>query len=220
MPCMAPAQPPPRLELQPDAWLDARLALWLARTRTLVVADLHWGYAASHRARGNLLPVWGDAEIAARLRALIADYQPAEVIWLGDSLHTLAGRDVAEAFLRAAAAPVRIVSGNHDAQWERARGCASVLREGFCLHHGDVPCDVPPGFVEVVGHHHPAAVWSDGAGTRLKLPAAVVTARRIVLPAFSPWAAGTPWPASAVGETVYAIGAKRIFTLSPVARHK
>lgn len=222
MPCMAtaPVQVPPRLELQPDAWLDARLALWLARTRTLVVADLHWGYATSHRARGNLLPIWGDAEIATRLQALIADYQPAEMIWLGDSLHTLAGRDAAETFLRHAPVPIEIVFGNHDAKWERARDRACVLRDGFCLHHGDTPQAISPGVVEIVGHHHPAAVWSDGAGTHLKLPAAIVSARRIVLPAFSPWAAGTPWPASAAGETVYAIGSKRIFTLSPDARHK
>ena len=90
----------PRVEILPDVWLDARRAVWLSRPRLLVVADLHWGYAASHRAEGNLLPIWGDDEIAARLRALLADYRPAGMLWLGDSLHTLAGRAAAEAFLR------------------------------------------------------------------------------------------------------------------------
>ncbi len=210
----------PRLEIRPDAWLDARLALWLARSRTLVVADLHWGYATSHRARGNLLPIWGDEEIASRLNALIADYSPAEMIWLGDSLHTLAGRDAADAFLRSATVPIEIVAGNHDAKWNLAANRTVVMRDAYCLHHGDLPRDISPDFVEVIGHHHPAAVWSDGAGTRLKLPALVASPRRIVLPAFSPWAAGTPWTASAPDETVYAIGKKRIFTLLPDARHK
>ena len=58
-----------RTEIQPGIWLDARRAVWFAAERLLAVADLHWGYAASHRARGNLLPVWGDDELEARLRA-------------------------------------------------------------------------------------------------------------------------------------------------------
>ena len=88
-----------RAELQPGVWLDARRAVFFEASRLLVVSDLHWGYAESHRVRGNLLPDWGDAEIARNLRTLIADYRPAEMLWLGDSLHTLAGRTEAERFL-------------------------------------------------------------------------------------------------------------------------
>jgi metallophosphoesterase superfamily enzyme len=216
MPCTAPR--PPRLQIRPDAWLDARLALWLATTRALVVADLHWGYAESHRAHGNLLPAWGDADIAARLRGLIADYQPAEMIWLGDSLHTLAGRSAAETFLLESAVPVTILAGNHDARWSRAQELRTVTRGGYFLHHGDQSPAFPDGQVEIVGHHHPAFVWHDGAGTHLKLPALVASDSRLVLPAFSPWAAGSPWPERS-GEVVYAIGTKRIFTVSPGARH-
>ncbi len=216
---MDPARPP-RLQIRPDVWLDARLALWLAAPRVLVVADLHWGYAESHRVHGNLLPAWGDAEIASRLSALLADYRPAEMIWLGDSLHTLDGRHAAEGFLRANAVPVTIVAGNHDVGWNRANGCAVVARNEFLLHHGDRTIPVPAGMTEIVGHHHPAFSWHDGAGTHLKLPALVASAIRLILPAFSPWAAGAPWPPSASGETVYAIGTKRIFTVPPPARQK
>src|SRR3954471_9799664 len=96
-------------EILPGIWLDGRLALWLAEPRLLVMADLHWGYAASHQASGNLLPSWGDAELAGRLHGLIEDYRPAEMIWLGDSLHTLDGRVPAENFLRASSIPVTLV---------------------------------------------------------------------------------------------------------------
>src|SRR5690348_7115505 len=80
-----------RSEVQPGIWLDSRLALWLEPERVLVVADLHWGYAASHRARGNLLPVWGDEQIEARLDALLQDYRPTETLWLGDVVHAAEG---------------------------------------------------------------------------------------------------------------------------------
>src|SRR5215218_8471646 len=91
---------PVRTEIQPGIWLDSRLAVWLAAERVLVVADLHWGYAASHRARGNLLPWWGDEEIEQRLDLLIRDYEPAEMLWLGDVVHAAEGSARAERFLR------------------------------------------------------------------------------------------------------------------------
>jgi metallophosphoesterase superfamily enzyme len=206
-------QCPPRVEIRRDIWLDARLALWLAELRILVVADLHWGYAVSHRVHGNLLPAWGDADIAQRLNSLVADYDPSEMIWLGDSLHTLAGPDAASEFLNASPVPVTIVSGNHDARWSRAQGCAVLTRGSFFLHHGDRAHDVPVEALEIVGHHHPAISWRDGGGTRLKLPALIAGRRRLVLPAFSPWAAGVPWENPVADETVYAIGSKRIFTV-------
>ncbi|HYP16970.1 MAG TPA: metallophosphoesterase [Opitutus sp.] len=211
---------PPRLEVIPGVWLDARLAVFLAASRVLIVADLHWGYAHSHRVRGNLLPAWGDAEIARRLHGLLADYAPAEMIWLGDSLHTLDGREAAAAFLRTTSTSITIVSGNHDAKWNLVEKRPVLLRDGYYLHHGDQPREIPPGAIEMIGHHHPAFTWRDGAGTRLKLPALVVSARRIVLPAFSPWAAGAPWPSGAPEDRVYAIGAKRIFTVSPALPQK
>lgn len=210
----------------PDIWLDGRRALWLGRARLLVVADLHWGYAASHRLTGNLLPAWGDEELAGRLGELISTYQPAEVIWLGDSLHTLAGREPAENFLRNAAVSTTIVSGNHDRRWRRDVGQgrapqvsselpASLMRAGFFFHHGHLTLPTPVGCVEVTGHHHPALSWNDGAGGRWKLPALVVSARRLILPAFSPWAAGSPWNQMlGEDETLFAISPKRIFAVS------
>ncbi len=205
-----------RWEFSPGAWIDARLALWLEAARLLVVADLHWGYSAAHRARGNLVPVWGDELIEQRLRALIADYSPREMIWLGDCLHAAEGRAGAERFLREASVPVVAVRGNHDARWQFDGCVSSVVRGTYLFHHGDTPIEVPEGAIEVIGHLHPAVVWRDGAGTRLKLPALVTSARRWVLPAFSPWAAGAAWRVTS-GETLHAISAKRIFAIAPVS---
>lgn len=210
----------PRVQVAPGVWLDSLLGLWIAEPRILVVADLHWGYVMSHRAQGNLLPAWGDADITRRLDALVSDYAPSEMIWLGDSLHTLAGAQAADVFLKRATFPITIVAGNHDARWVLAKDRSSVTRANCYLHHGDRMHDVPPDALEIVGHHHPAVSWADGAGTRLKLPALIASQRRLVLPAFSPWAAGTPWKLGTEGEVVYAIGTKRIFTLPQPRTHK
>jgi metallophosphoesterase superfamily enzyme len=202
-----------RTEVLPGIWLDSRLAVWLAATRVLVVADLHWGYAASHRAQGNLLPYWGDDEIARRLSSLIADYEPAEMIWLGDVVHAAAGGAAAEAFMRESPVPITLLAGNHDRRWQPARE-RRLLRGKIFFHHGDRDETVPGDCLEVIGHHHPAAGWGDGAGGRLKLPALVVSPHRLILPAFSPWAAGTPWlDQLAEGETLWAIARGRILAL-------
>ena len=207
------------------------MALWIERTRLLVVSDLHWGYAASHQANGNLLPSWGDAELSARLDQLVGDYRPAEMIWLGDSLHTLDGRGPAERFLQASPVPITIVSGNHDRRWKVRRPRrpaenpsegddwrelpASLSREGFFFHHGHLPLTVPNGVLEITGHHHPAVAWNDGAGGRVKLPALVASHRRLILPAFSPWAAGSTWNTLLEhDERLFAIAPKRIFAVS------
>lgn len=204
---------PVRAEIQPGVWLDSRLALWLAMERVLVVADLHWGYVASHRARGNLLPWWGDEEIEQRLRGLLRDYHPAEMIWLGDVVHAAEGGARAEAFLRESPVPIVLITGNHDRRW-RSAGVPSATRGNYYFHHGDASPALPPRCIEVIGHHHPAVSWGDGAGSRLKLPAAVVSARRFVLPAFSPWAAGTPWSMKSNGsESLWAVAPTRIFAL-------
>ena len=201
------------MEIQSGVWLDTRLALWLAETRVLVVADLHWGYAASHRARGNLLPLWGDEEIEARLMALVADYSPAEMVWLGDVVHAAEGAGRAEAFMRSAPVPVAHVAGNHDRRW-RGAGAKALTRGQFFLHHGDLAQDVPDDRIEIVGHHHPAVDWWDGAGGRVKIPALVANPRRLVLPAFSPWAAGTDLtPLLEADSTVWAISPRRIFAV-------
>ena len=214
--------------IAPGLLFDARLALYLEATRTLVVADLHWGYAESHRAAGNLLPAWGDDALEATLRDLLADYAPAELIWLGDSLHTSRGaprsRARAEAFIAASPAPVLVLAGNHDARWSFATA-APVVRDRFVLHHGDrpLPQDLPLASpsettTEIIGHHHPAYVFRDGAGARVKLPALVQSASRLILPAFSPWAAGVAWNERlAPGETLWAATPRRLLPVRPAA---
>lgn len=204
-------------EVSPGLHLDSRRALWIAGEGALVVADAHWGYAATHRAAGNLLPVWGDEQLESTLDALFADHAPAQVIFLGDVVHGRAGRTRAAAYLSALALPATILRGNHDRDWIPPGTILPSLAVGGCfLHHGDQPLPPNAGKIEIVGHHHPAYLHRDGAGSRLKLPAAVVSSRRVVLPAFSPWAAGTPWNGRlAADETLWAVASRRVFPVPP-----
>lgn len=215
-----------RAEVSPGLWLDSRFALWIPAERILALADLHWGYSASHRARGNLLPMWGDDDIESRLNALIADYAPAEMIWLGDIVHAAEGAARVEQFLRQTSVRITLIAGNHDRRWRGIYGINefqppvfSLQRGAFLFHHGDRKPRVDPGVIEILGHHHPAVSWGDNAGSRVKLRALVARSNRLILPAFSPWAAGTPWNDQLTPEdTLWVIAPNRIFALPRPAR--
>lgn len=201
------------VEIRPGWILSAERSLYFAQEGTLVVADIHWGYADSHRRIGNLLPMWGNEELSRRLQRLLDHYRPARMIWLGDSLHTSSAAPIAEKFIESVPSSVEmiILAGNHDRTWRRAD--RHEYRLGNChFHHGDRPFVVEPEIVQIVGHLHPALSWSDGAGLRLKVPALVHGPARIVLPSFSDWSAGATWNGRLEpGEQLWLVSPKKIW---------
>lgn len=207
------------VEIRPGLRLNAAPALFIAPLGALVLADVHWGYAASQRAAGRLVPRWGDDDIAERLRVLLEFYQPRTLVIAGDVVHAAPGTEVAQSTLGGLNRQLRVVliGGNHDRCVPLP--CVPALHEGaFFIHHGDTPQTVPSDALEIIGHHHPAATWSDGAGTALKLPALVEGPRRLILPAFSPWAAGVAWNRRIQpDERLWFIAPRRIFPLDHAA---
>jgi len=175
--------------------LDGRLALFHEREKWLAVADLHFGYELSRRAAGWLIPFWGMDSITERLFELLNEYEPERLIILGDLVHDRAARFEARKLLEQVRefCEVIVISGNHDRQLD---GTIELLdswsSNEFHFHHGH--CAVQESqLIQVIGHHHPAGSLSDGAGLHLKLPAFVQQKRCWIMPAFSPWTAGTTW---------------------------
>ena len=186
--------------------LDARRAVFLPALRTLAVADLHLGYAWAQRRRGQLLPIAPPDDTLPRLRALCADWNPEVVVVLGDFVHAAADvegiRAAVSDVLGGLPASVRweIVLGNHDhrlparlAEWGLQVPChPSLDTGGFRFVHGDVlPPEPMPSAWTLSGHEHPALVLGDGGTTSLRVPAFLVGERRVILPPFSNWAAGS-----------------------------
>ena len=204
-----------RLEWNPGLWLDARRAVWIEGTRSLVVADLHLGYVWAHRHEGQLLPISVREDSTERLLALMHSYQPREVVFLGDVVHRAVSApalcaEITRLFAEVSArSRPRIVLGNHDAHLPGLLAeCGIVVKMGrqlqagpHLLLHGDEPDD-PEGISEtfaaiggggrvIIGHEHPAISLSDGVASRVKCPCFLSSSEVLVLPAFSRWAAGT-----------------------------
>ena len=204
-----------RLELEPGLWLDANHAVWLADTKTLVVADLHLGYAWAHRAEGQLLPLETKEDSTERLLKLLDRYPAKEVVLLGDVVHRAVEIPALHSELRwltlnvGQRARLRLVGGNHDRDLATTLATAGIALEiadsveigPHLLLHGD---QVDEGVAEshlsqrkdlggrvILGHEHPAITLSDGVATHAKCPCFLAGAGVLVLPAFSRWAAGS-----------------------------
>jgi len=200
-----------RFQLQEGIHLDARRAVWLAKSRTLAVADLHLGEAWVRRARGQLVPLGVADTTVARLRSLIESHRPERLVLLGDIVHAALPIEGIRAAVQELAALERDglttdwCLGNHDrhltrqlARWGIAvRTPTQLDLPEALLFHGDVPVAPPDApaadgreLWRIQGHLHPALVLDDGVASRVKVPCFLVAPGRLVLPAFSEMAAG------------------------------
>ena len=189
-----------RLALAGEALLLlADKAVYWARERMLIVADIHFGKAASFRALGIPVPRGTTTENLDKLDALMALHQVERILFLGDFLHARAAH--ASATLAAMLAwrarhpqlGLLLVRGNHD---KHAGDPALALRMtivdepynvapfSFC-HHPDIAA---PGYI-MAGHVHPAYVLSSRVDS-LRLPCFLAGEARMILPSFGSFTGG------------------------------
>jgi putative SbcD/Mre11-related phosphoesterase len=177
----------------PDDWLltAQRVAVHLP-TATAVLADLHLGYAAARRRRGEAVPAARVADTLAPLADVLRRRQLTRIVVAGDLFEDGVDEGVLME-LRAwltdhGAELVAVVPGNHDRRLADRWRELPVVAEGLRLHrwlvvHGDQDVPDTPA---VHGHFHPCVQL--GRHTR---PCYLVAENRIVLPAFSRDARGT-----------------------------
>lgn len=205
--------------LRPD-----RTAYWAAR-RTLLVADTHFGKAAAFRSAGIPIPESIAADLA-KLTEAVHDTKAERIVVLGDLMHAASGRTDAVfdqlADWRAAhdAIEVVLVRGNHDRGAGDPPGEMRITcvdepwRDGAVdLGHDAARC--APAEAErvcgpmVVGHTHPAVVLRDAAASMARLPAFVMSADVLTLPAFGAFT-GMKAVRGAAGVERYAVAPGRV----------
>lgn len=175
-------------------------ALWLPNEETAILADAHLGYGWAQRRRGELGPVQ-DGGGLRNLLALIDDLSPRRLVFLGDTVHAPhpapAERALVEATLNAAASRTDVIlaAGNHDRAFRRDFGGLGLPvvskweSAGITALHGDRLPERWNGTL-VVGHLHPSIALREASGVSRRFRLFLYTAAAIVLPAFSPFAAG------------------------------
>jgi putative SbcD/Mre11-related phosphoesterase len=159
-------------------------------TGTAVAADLHLGYDQARIRAGDAVPTVPLEEQLAPLRQIILHHGIRRLAVAGDLVEDARCGEVVPRLLEwlanAQVELVGIVPGNHD-EGMRLNG-APLLAKGLSLGvwhvvHGDKR--LPAGNV-VQGHIHPMLRWS----RHVAGPCYLVGSDRLILPAFSPDAAG------------------------------
>lgn len=174
-------------------------ALYWPRERTLMVADIHFGKAASFRALGVPVPRGTTSENISGLDALLAAYAIRRIIFLGDFLHAKAAQAPAtlQAMLqwreRHAELELLLVRGNHD---HHAGDPSELLRitmvdEPFecgpfaLCHHPDLASEK----YVIAGHVHPVYHLNTRRES-VRLPCFMLGERRAILPSYGAFTGG------------------------------
>jgi len=215
--------------------LLADKALYWPARRTLIVADLHLGKAASFRALGVPVPRGSTAHDLARLDELIHHARCARLIVLGDLLHARGGRDDGrtmssiEAWRRRhAGLEITLVRGNHDAQagdpppeW-RIACCDRLQIDRIALQHdaaeagGAAPRRRGSNtrtMCTIAGHVHPCVRLVDADGSGMRAPCFAFSDDRAILPAFGSFT-GTHPLRPRRGDRIFAIGGGEIIEVA------
>lgn len=194
---------------------------WRAR-RCLIVADAHFGKAATFRARGVPVPQGTTRETLARLDAVLDRTQPALLVFLGDLFHASEAHAPATlAALRAwrearSSLGVVLVEGNHDlAAGAPPPDLGIEVRSEPWRIDGLALCHHPQfvqGAQALAGHLHPAVRISGRTGDSVRLPCFWLREGLTVLPAFGSFTGGARFDREP-GDRVVAIAEDRLYEL-------
>lgn len=164
-------------------------ALYWPREQALLVADLHLEKASFFAQRGQMLPPYDSRATLERLALAIRETGARRVYALGDNFHDSAGEARLEPHAAGMLAALTRatdwiwITGNHDAAMTDAAG-GTVAEElaigGLILRHKAHRGELRP---ELSGHFHPKLTVS-ARGRRIARPCAVMSERRMILPAF------------------------------------
>lgn len=180
--------------------LHANRSMFLPQHSTLIVADLHWGKAATFRAKGVPLPPGVTASDLERLTSALVESGATRLVVVGDLLHARAGRH--ERTLSAIAAwraahtelAITLVRGNHDAHAGDPPASLNIECVDGPLLVGPFACQHHPtahaSHYVLAGHLHPHVNFRGRGKQGVRLPCFVFCERGAILPAFTAFTGG------------------------------
>jgi uncharacterized protein len=180
-------------------------AAWHAPSRTLWVADVHLGKAATYRALGQPAPTGTTRENLNRLTALVEARQATRLVFLGDLFHARQSyAAVSDMFLtwraRHRDLAIVLVRGNHDLRAgdpapEMHIEMASEPYASGKIEGRHVPLEESEALREsgatvLAGHIHPTIRLRGPGRDSMRFPCFALQGRQVILPAFGEFTGG------------------------------
>jgi len=175
---------------------DLSGALFVPEFKALLIADLHLEKASNMARRGVHLPPYDTRASLMQLEAVIAQTQPEQLIFLGDSFHDdgarerIDGADLARLRAISERAATVWITGNHDPHPPTDVGGSiahEVVLGGVTLRHE--PKKLGAEDFEIAGHLHPGSAVSQ-RGRNIHCKCFIADGRRLVMPAFGSFTGG------------------------------
>jgi len=213
------------IELAGEGWqlLPQRAAWWPAQ-RMLVMADVHFGKAASFRAQGVPVPSGTTAANLQRIDDLIRTCLPRRLLFLGDlfhSRHSYGADTIAElaSWRRGhASLDVVLVEGNHDRSAGRAPSELGLSVQADPWRCGPFAfCHEPRRIddaVALAGHLHPCVNLHGRAGDSARLACFWIRDGLAVLPSFGEFTGGASFVREP-GDRVIAVVESTLVEIPP-----
>lgn len=214
--------------------LTPERALWRGATRTLYIADPHFGKAAVYRSLGQPVPHGTTAQTLAVLTGVMHRFNPRRLVILGDFLHARGAQraSVIDALAQwranCSAVACLLVRGNHDAHAGDPPAILEIdIVNGPWIDQGLAACHEPPTLLvagsgpidpatnrymyTLAGHIHPVVRLRGGGRDSVRLPCFDMGPHVGVLPAFGAFTGG--WPiARQPGHMLGVVADDRVFS--------
>ncbi len=204
-------------------WLLPERAAFWERRETLLIADTHWGKAATMRAAAIAVPGGTTTDDLVRFTALIERTGARRVVMLGDVIHARQGRAertlaaIADWRARHANLEILVMRGNHDRgagdppQELEMRCSDSLVERPFVFRHH--PVESAEGYT-LSGHFHPGVKLYGVGRQRVTLPCFRFTKKVGILPAFGSLT-GKAIVEPEAGDRIYAVADDEVIELQP-----
>ena len=200
--------------------LSPQKCLFWPEHQLLLIADAHFAKETHFRKHGIAVPHGILQHDLLRIEKLIQQYQPKEIIFLGDMFHSEENDGLNEFinWRKRQTLNMTLIIGNHDilpAEWyvfAKINCILNVLQiDNIVLSHDKLP-EIENGNINFFGHLHPAVRLSGTAKQSLRLPCFWLGENFMVMPAFGRFT-GAKSIRPEKTDTIYAIGEGEIFKL-------
>ena len=205
-----------------ELWLLPDKAICWPQQEMLLIADIHFGKAATYRQLGQPVPQGTTERDVQRLDQLLEGYPCRQLVFLGDFLHAAKGRtpavlDTLQAWReRHPALEITLIRGNHDHRAGDPPASLGIQVRAepweigpFALQHEPEP---HPTHHVLAGHLHPAYRLTGKGRQQLRLPCFCLGERVSLLPAFGSFT-GAMTLDKRPGQRIFVVGGDQVWAV-------
>ena len=194
---------------------DFRKLVYWEEKSSLILSDIHIGKITHFRKNGISLPYSPALNNLNTLKSAIQDYNPKEIIFLGDLFHSEYNLEWEEwlTFFKTSKLSFTLIIGNHDPIKFKIQN-VNILKylcvENLYFSHYPIK-DLD--FFNFCGHVHPSFIINGVAKQKIKLPCFYLSKNHLIFPSFGEFTGTHNMKLKNSDDEIFLVSKERIFKL-------